>query len=283
MHNLQACSFVSGFIKSHDHTPLFYRYYEADTPKASVIVVHGFAEHSGRYAHIIDRLVKEHFSVLCIDLRGHGYSKGRRGDLESFVHYEEDVKAAINFIQHKQPPMAKLFIIAHSMGALICLRLMAKMNNTIDGFVLSSPLLSLKRSMLTAKRFAMNILSKLWPLFPLQSQIKGKELTTDKHLAHNYDNDVLVLRKVSARAIHNIIKGYEEAYTIAPLIKHPFLMQVAGEDSIVDIKATKEFFSRVHNKDATIKYYPEFLHEIYNESRKNEAINDFMAWLNKRV
>jgi len=248
-----------------------------------VVLIHGFGEHSGRYAHIIDRLRQERFGVLCIDFRGHGLSKGKRGYVKQFQDYEEDVKAAIKFVQNKQPPQAKIFILAHSMGALVCLRLMAKMSNTIDGLVLSSPLFALKLPFPPWKKWAVNMLTRIWPNWPFKSTIHGKDLTSDLTIAKGYDNDPLVLKSIPVQAIGQLIAAYEGACDIAPVIKHPFFMQISGIDPVVDPKAAQEWFRKVNNQDATIKIYPDFLHEIYNENRKKEPIDDFIAWLNKRA
>ena len=273
---------MTGYLKSHDQTPIFYRHYEVENQRATVILIHGLAEHSGRYAHVIDRLRKEKFGVLCIDLRGHGHSKGQRGDIRNFENYEEDVKAAIKFVQNKQSPKEKIFIVAHSMGALVCLKLIAKMSNTVDGLVLSSPLFAMKMRVPIWKRAAARLLSLIYPGFGLRPNIKGSQLTSDTHMAKSYDNDPLVIKKITARAILEVIKACESAQDLAPIIKHPFFMQVSGRDFIVDSESTSNWFKNIHNKDATIKLYPEFLHEIYNESRRNEAIDDFINWLKQR-
>ena len=41
-------------------------------PKAAIVLVHGLAEHSGRYFSLIDQLSQHGFAVDTFDLRGHG-------------------------------------------------------------------------------------------------------------------------------------------------------------------------------------------------------------------
>src|SRR5690606_16891862 len=119
------------------------RHYSVPSPKASILVIHGFGEHSGRYSHVIDRLLGEQFEVYCIDLRGHGYSKGSRGDVTYFQQYEEDVEALIEYAKSRHKIEHKFFIIAHSMGALVALGAVSRLKHKIDGIVLSSPLFAL--------------------------------------------------------------------------------------------------------------------------------------------
>ena len=56
-------------------------------PVAVVVVVHGFVEHSGRYAELAGRLNREGYAVYAMDLRGHGKSKGERVFISSFDEF----------------------------------------------------------------------------------------------------------------------------------------------------------------------------------------------------
>jgi alpha-beta hydrolase superfamily lysophospholipase len=59
---------------------LYYTHYlPKDKAIATVCIIHGFAEYSGRYKHIADFFVAKKYEVLLIDLRGFGYSGGARG------------------------------------------------------------------------------------------------------------------------------------------------------------------------------------------------------------
>lgn len=46
---------------------------------AHVLVVHGFAEHVGRYHRVASRMAQQGLCVHGYDQRGHGRSPGRRG------------------------------------------------------------------------------------------------------------------------------------------------------------------------------------------------------------
>ena len=68
-----------GYLTVRNNLSLFYRYYKAKNHKAGILIIHGFAEHSGRYGHLITLLLEEGYSVFLFDLRGHGRSFGKRG------------------------------------------------------------------------------------------------------------------------------------------------------------------------------------------------------------
>lgn len=275
----------TGFVESFDRTPLFYRHYALENPKATVLIIHGFGEHSGRYSHVIDQLQREKFEVFSIDLRGHGYSKGSRGDIVRFRNYEDDAETAVKFAQATQKHQGKFFILAHSMGALVALSLMARTSIKIDGLVLSSPLFALSLPVPWYKKHFGTVASCLMPKLPLKSQIEGCHLSSDARFASAYDNDPLILKSLSIRAFKQILRKLETTKNLATNMKSPFLMQVAGRDMVVDSNAALAWFKSVKGlaPDRTLKIYPSLLHEIYNESLRDEPINDAINWLNQRV
>jgi hypothetical protein len=64
--------FTGGFLTS-DGLTLFYQGWQPlDSVKAVVCLVHGVAEHSGRYARYAASLCNAKFAVISFDLRGHG-------------------------------------------------------------------------------------------------------------------------------------------------------------------------------------------------------------------
>lgn len=275
----------TGYLPSKDQTPLFYRHYAVNGKKATVLLVHGFGEHSGRYSHVIDNLRKAGFEVWCIDFRGHGHSHGTRGDVDQFCRYEEDVLAGIDHALSHQNSPGKFFILAHSMGALVSLHAVTKNKLPISGMVLSCPLLALKMPVPAWKKWASIFVAKVMPEAKIKSGIRGVQLSSDHKFANAYDNDPLVLKTLSVRAFREISKGCQRAHVLAQTVTSSFFMQLGGNDPVVDKAASERWFSQIDRRavDATLKVYPGFLHEIYNEAKREEAIGDFISWLNKRV
>lgn len=283
MNFLQKQLAQTGYLQSADSVPLFYRYYEAKDKRATILLIHGLGEHSGRYGHVVEKLRDEGFTVWCLDLRGHGNSYGVKGDIKQFSSYEDDVFSTIKYIQPSLKKGEKLFILAHSMGALISLRMMAKHHPTISGLVLSSPLFALKFPVPKWKMKAVFVAADFIPSCRVKTGITGAQLSRDRTFAANYDEDPLVLKSLSVRAAREIFKGYQNTDTLADNISSAFFLQLAGNDPVVDPKAARGWFDRAaKNKvDATLKVYPDSLHEIYNEIDRDQAINDAISWLKK--
>lgn len=270
----------TGFLKSTDGTELFYSYYPIEKQKAIVYLIHGFGEHMGRYYNLINRLNEEGYGVFCIDLRGHGQSRGKRGHVEKFDEYENDFFAGINYIEKNLLQGKKLFLVAHSMGGLIALLALSEGRcQCVAGVVLSSPLFGLKIAIPLWKKYAALAVAWLFPTLQVGSGIKGQHLSSDKKIAIAYDNDPLVLKSLSIKAFSQMIISYKKITTRSLLI--PFFLQVAGDDPVVDADLTLKWFKQMPQKQAEVKVYPGFLHEIYNEAQRKIAIDDCVAWINK--
>ncbi len=79
-------------FSGHDRLTLGAQSWGPEGPaRAAVVLVHGLIEHSGRHARTALELVRQGFAVHAMDLRGHGRSEGRRGDVRSFDQYLLDL------------------------------------------------------------------------------------------------------------------------------------------------------------------------------------------------
>src|SRR3989338_806687 len=90
-------------------------------PHAVVALVHGIAEHSGRYAFLAQRATERGLGLVSVDLRGHGRSPGERSYVERFDDYLLDVDALLE--QARQRAAGRpVFLMGHSMGGAVALR-----------------------------------------------------------------------------------------------------------------------------------------------------------------
>jgi len=89
-----------------------------------VLLVHGMAEHKGRYGGIAEALVNHGHTVYSYDQRGHGETAGissAYGFVSARKGWEvlsKDLKAVMNHVRDAHPD-AKLFALGHSMGSYV--------------------------------------------------------------------------------------------------------------------------------------------------------------------
>ena len=88
---------------------------------AVVVMVHGFVEHSSRYARLAEDMNRHGYAVYPMDLRGHGRSDGPRCFVRRFDQYLEDLDLSLERVAAAEPGKP-LFLFGHSMGGLIVAR-----------------------------------------------------------------------------------------------------------------------------------------------------------------
>jgi acylglycerol lipase len=90
-------------------------------PRAGVVLVPGFAEHSGRHAWTAEQLSRRGYAVHAMDLRGHGRSAGPRCFIRSFDQYLDDLDVFLTLVRQRLSGKP-LILFGHSLGGLIAVR-----------------------------------------------------------------------------------------------------------------------------------------------------------------
>src|SRR4051794_38590145 len=119
----------------------FQRHWKATTPRAALLLVHGIAEHSGRYEHVGDAFAADGIDTLSFDLRGHGESGGRRGHIDSFDDFVDDV---VELLAERRDLGVPVVLMGHSLGGLIAATAVVQGRADPDLLILSAPALDAK-------------------------------------------------------------------------------------------------------------------------------------------
>ncbi|MEM1509547.1 MAG: alpha/beta hydrolase [Thermofilaceae archaeon] len=249
-------------------------------PKAVVVGIHGFAEHSGRYSHVGSFLAEHGFSLYMYDLRGHGLSKGVRGYLDSFNQFVEDTIAFFELV-FKEVNGVKLFLLGHSMGGLIAVHVAAKLNDEISGLITSGAALELKVKMATS--LLLKLLSILKPTGRTRLPVAVDCLSKDKEVIDKYMVDPLVFKDPTYRLLAEFGKGVSEVWNLVGRISVPALIMHGEDDCLVPPTASQKLYDRLPSSKKMLKMYKGLKHEIFNETEKEIVFKDLAEWLNKHT
>jgi len=274
-------SHQEGFLNSGDHLRLFWQRYRPPSPKATVAVLHGGGDHSGRYPALTAGLVRAGFEVALLDFRGHGQSDGRRWHVDAFDDYLADIDAFLGRLC-QDGYAGKLFVAAHSMGSLIAARWGIDHWREPAGFVLSSPYLRLALRPPLAKVWGARLAGRIVPWLPVATGLTSAALTSDPELQTWTDHDPLYGRKTTPRWFDEAGQAQAEVMQRAGEFRAPLLVLAAGADTIADAAASRRFVETVQSKDKQFVLYPGFRHEIFNEVERERPIADAVAWLSAR-
>ncbi len=248
--------------------------------RAALAIIHGFGEHSGRYMNVVNHLVPQGYAIYGFDLRGHGRSPGQQGHIESWEEYRGDVKNFLHMI-FKQEPKQLVFMLGHSMGALIALDYILRDPTGLRGAIISgSPL----EPVGVAKPFLVllaRVLSRVWPRFSMPLGLDPKGISRDTEVVKAYQADPLVHGKTTVRWGTEILKTIEWVKTHAAEVSIPLLLIHGGSDPLNSPDGTRNFFEKVTFPDKKMKIYPGSYHEAHNDLDYGQVMNDMAQWLER--
>ena len=278
--------YIEDSIAASDNLRLYVRRREADRPRAEIVLVHGFGEHSGRYAALTEHLIEAGYTVTAYDHRGHGQSEGLRGHVESFSEYEDDLDRIAGWVRSRAEDRV-LLLIGHSMGGLVTLRYSARTESrnvrALAGAVISAPLIGVATPVPQHKLIIGLVAAKVAPRMRLDNEINSAVLSRDPEIGRAYAADPLVHRKVSARWYAEAVKAMREVVELAPRIKTPLLVMHGSADRLASVDATKRFYEQIGSADKELVVYEGWYHELFNEPDKYEVFNRVTSWLAKRI
>ncbi|MGE5633096.1 MAG: lysophospholipase [Caulobacteraceae bacterium] len=259
---------------------IFVREWKREDSKANVVIIHGVAEHSGRYAHVAEYLHERGMNVYTGDLIGHGLSDGTRVFVKSADEYLENVKLFLSRIDDDKP----VFILGHSMGGFIVLYYSIKeWDPRIKGVITTSPYLKERLDIPTLKLLFGRTVAGIYPKLHLNSGIKSYMVCRDKEICRKYEEDKLNTSGATVGWFTAMEKARKYTIENAAEFKYPCLMLQAGSDIIVDPEANRRFFDSLVIKDKDFELYKDFYHEILNDPGKERVLNRINNWIEERI
>ncbi len=268
-----------------DDPTLQYALYDAGSAaRASVLLTHGYGEHSGRYHHVVEAWVERGITVATYDLRGHGLSGGTRGHVRSFADYVRDAVDLLDALDGDPAWKAcgTPLLFGHSLGGLITFHLAAAHPKRFRGVLLTSPFFGLAPEVPAFKRIAGQLFSRIVPTLSLPTGMKGSDVTRDPVVADAYDRDPLVGHNATARWFTEVQQAQADARALAPDFRLPIFCLQGAADKVVSTVATRAILESVESVDRTYTPVEGGYHEVLNDPGKEKLIaqlaDRMLAW-----
>jgi alpha-beta hydrolase superfamily lysophospholipase len=117
------------------------------------------------------------------------------------------------------------------------------------------------------------------------NELDATKISHDQNVVNAYVNDPLVHDRVSTRFFTELVAAMNTAHRQATSLQIPILMQVAGDDHLVNARSSKKFFQKLAARDKTLYVYDGLYHEIFNElgGQRKQVLKDLEGWLEKRI
>lgn len=271
---------IEGNFKGYRDLTLYYQgWLPEQTLKAILLIVHGLAEHSGRYKNVVEHFVPRGFAVYSFDLRGHGKSEGTRCYVEHFSDYINDLHTFLTMIRGLHPDV-KIFLMGHSMGGTIAEVYAVQYQHELAGLIVSGAGLKAGQSITAIVKLMAKIVSMLFPRMGV-STLDASTISRDKAVVVAYVSDPLVYRdKVSARLGSELIDMMDKYLPAKiPELILPVLIMHGAEDRLMDKEGSTLLYNISDSPDKTLKFYDGLYHEIFNEPEREKVFSDVETWL----
>jgi alpha-beta hydrolase superfamily lysophospholipase len=268
-----------------DGLRLHARQWSVPDPRGVIVVAHGFGEHGGCYDHVA-RAVGPAIGVdfVAPDFRGHGLSPGRRGVVRRYDDLTADLNAALEWASRERPHVP-CFLLGHSNGGQVALRAVLEpaTGRRLAGLIVSNPSLKLATHVPAYKLWLGWLLLHLAPGLTLSAPLPSSMLTRDPAMQTWRDTDPLCHSRMSAPLFFGLVDGGQLILQHPERFLMPVLMILGGSDPVIDAGASRVFFDRLAAQDKTLLFFPDMLHEPFNELGREEVFAGLNSWVERHL
>lgn len=272
-------------FKTKDGLALYEQWFVPDSEiKGTVVVVHGWAEHCGRYTHLAAALNENGYAVGMYDQRRHGKSApdGPKGRIIKFDELWDDFEVFLERARQKSGGKP-LFVFAHSMGGEVLVSYTIARQLAVKGLLISGATMQISKDVSPLMVKMAGVVSKILPNIET-IVLDGDAISRDPEMVKLYNSDSLNYRggipALAGSEMNRIVK-YIQANM--EKVDVPILIMHGSADRLSDPQGSRDLYARAKSADKTLKMYEGLYHEILNEPEKGEVMADMVQWLDAHL
>ncbi|AUZ47800.1 alpha/beta hydrolase [Pseudomonas orientalis] len=295
------------WLTANDHSRLFVNQWMPDVPpKALVMLSHGMAEHSGRYARLAQALCGAGYGLYALDQRGHGRTadEGTLGLYAQSDGWNKVVGDLASLNQHigQQHLELPIILLGHSMGSYIAQAYMLHHSASLHGAILSGsnfqPVALYRAARLVARieraRQGLRGRSALIEFLSFGSFNKAFKpnrtafdwLSRDPDEVDKYIHDPLCGFRCTNQLWIDLLGGLQhisKASNLAQIDPGLPILVIGGEcDPVSEGKRLKSLAHALREagcQHLQLTIYPQARHEVFNETNRDDVTADVLTWL----
>jgi alpha-beta hydrolase superfamily lysophospholipase len=246
-----------------------------------VVLVHGLAEHSGRYDHVGAWLSTRDCAVHAYDQRGHGQSEGPRGHVNAFAQLLDDLEGFLQLVRREHPDVP-LVLVGHSMGGLVTAALLSERKPDVACAAVSGPALELPEHVSAGRLRMARWLRRVAPRLRMNAGLAPEDLSRDPEVVRGYVEDPLVFRRVTVSLASELLEAVPRTAGGAFQVQVPMLLLHGEADRLCPPRGSRAFHGQLRGPGHRLRIYPQLRHEILNEPEHEQVLEDLLAWLRER-
>ncbi|KAA0085804.1 alpha/beta fold hydrolase [Mycolicibacterium sp. P9-64] len=239
-----------------DDGKAYYRHWAAATPRAAVIFLHGFGEHTGVYHRYGFALNAAGVDLYAVDQFGHGLSPGPRGDFGS-IEASIGLADQLAGLAQIDNPGIPLVVQGHSFGSVVALsRLIAGPDPYRAGVISGAPLVPIAGLLDSDTSFD---LDPSW-------------LSADPFYLDSLENDPLAFVDADSVSLaRELDRAWDRFGAELPTLNVPTLAVHGSDDPIADIGAVRAYAEQI--EPLRLEEIPGGRHDILNDVT-HQAVSD---------
>ncbi len=275
----------STFQSSKDDFPIYFQKWTPQRVRKVLVIQHGFGEHSGRYQNIREAFEGTDTAFYALDSRGHGRTGGKRGHVDQFQLYVDDLADFIQLVR-KENMNDEVYLLGHSLGGVIALQYALQGTNqtNLAALIVSSPGLIIEMDPAKqVKKVMATLFSSIAPAATLDAGLDLTYLSHDQSVIDAYKADPLVHGKISFQMGSNLFHVGKSIFEKASHLTIPVYVFQGTGDKIVSPESAKHLYEMLKTEDRTLKMYDGLFHETMNElpADRQKVLGDLRQWFEK--
>jgi len=240
---------------------------------AVVVVVHGYAEHGARYAHLAEAFAAHGWATVAQDHLGHGRSAGERALIRDFGHVVDDLHRTVALAEAEHPG-AQVVMVGHSMGGLLTARFVQRSPDRLAGAAFLGAVLG-------DWPWARAVLAE--PSLP-EEPSDPNGMSRDPAANRSYAEDPLVYHGSYKRPLLESEVATLDAFRAElDRITLPVACLHGSADPFVPPGPTVQAVAEMPSDDKLVRVYPGAKHELVNETNRAEVIDDLAVAIRRWV
>jgi alpha-beta hydrolase superfamily lysophospholipase len=259
------------------------RVWAAERPRGLIAAIHGLGEHSGRYAALASDLVAARFTVVAVDLPGHGDAPGPRGDIPSWAAVRDlAVPALFGVLRESGPAGLPHLLFGHSMGGVMALDYALQHPKSLLAVAVSAP--GLRSAIPPWWKLALaNVARVTTPSAGFPHGLEEAGMSRDPEVLRLRRDDPRVHDRISPRLYFEFNDARQRVLRDARRLAVPALVQHGAADRVVDPRGSLEFTAAAPHGMVRLMTYRDAYHELFNDEARAAALKDLIGWLDAVV
>jgi alpha-beta hydrolase superfamily lysophospholipase len=250
----------------HERGPVYYRHWPAVTPRAAVVFLHGFGEHTGLYHRYGFALNAVGIDLWAVDQFGHGLSPGARGQFGT-LEDSSVLAERLTVLAEAARPGIPLVAQGHSYGAVVTLfRLLEQPGRYRAGVISGAPLVPIPE--IVDLNTAMNL------------DVAG--LSADPFYLDCIENDPLAFSSADGRILtRELDRAWDRFGSELPMLTVPTLAVHGAIDPIASVGAVRAYADQI--PALQMAEFAGSRHDVLNDTTHREVAAAVTAFIGEQA